>query len=79
MFPTYLLESDRPGVTMHPAQPDQCQNRWFVKISKVSYRLPKIMLILKNLADIFNKIHTFILIFLVSVQMKRLFLAFLKQ
>ena len=43
-----LPTSDRPGVTMHPAQPDQWQNRWFVKISKVSSRLPKIMLILKN-------------------------------
>ena len=37
------------------------------------------MLILKNQADIFNKIHIFILLFLVSVQMKHLFLAFLKQ
>ena len=42
------IVSDRPGVTMHPAQPDKCQNRKFVKILKVSSKLPKIMLILKD-------------------------------
>ena len=45
-----VLNSDRLGVrvTMHPAQPDQWRNREFVKILKVSSKLPKIMLILKN-------------------------------